>query len=328
MIRLIRFLDRSDTLQNVRAGSAAVVLLSAFALMVCGGASARTWQLDATNRHLADQRGEKMNQGRSGVASQPVPPAFLVAVAKRQAALLGERDPSSASFVLTTRGDFLARLGGRHRDDKPVYVLVLTGTFSHERHPPGAPPPLGTVALWIVDVATGQPTSFGLSNTAFDLTPLGPVGDLMPYLRSDLTPACGAADMQGRANFQGATQSLLGGISLTNRSSYACALPKGRPQVFLSWKGKRLDVEQRPLPPPQWKRSISVLKPKHRAIVILQWRNWCDPSPWVSTGFGPDVELVLGPGRGTLIVPQTDGGAPQCNSRPSTLRISPFLRRF
>jgi hypothetical protein len=283
--------------------------------------------VDWAKSQLGDQRLQHLGGVLRSGPKQPVPPAFLVAVAKRQAALLGERHPSSASFVLTTHRDAVAGLGGRHRDDKPVYVLVLTGTFTHTRHPPGAPRPLGTVARWIVDVATGQPTGFGLSNTAFDLAPLGRVGDLLPYLRGELTPACGAPDLTATASFyNGATQSLVGAIQLASRSTQRCALPK-TPSVFLTWKDRTLPIRHYEFRVPS-RGVVSLLKPKRGATVYLQWWNWCGPRPWADARVGPDVELRLGRGRGTVVARLPDPFTPVCGSKsfPSRLGVSRFAR--
>jgi hypothetical protein len=292
----------------VQAASAAVLVLTASALASGGGAFARSSQVDWAKRQLGDERLQHLGGVRRGGAKQPVPPAFLVAVAQRQAALLGERHPSSASFVLTTHRDAVGGLGGKQRDDSPVYVLVLTGTFMHARHPPGVPPPLGTVARWIVDVATGQSIAFGLSNTTFDLAPLGLVGDLLPYLRGESTPACGAPDLTASASFyNGAGMSLIGRIHVASRSSQSCRLPKTA-NVFLTWNGRVLPVQRYDLAGFS-RRVVSLLKPKQRASVYLQWWNWCTPAPWAGGRLGPSVELRLGRGLGTVVARLPDPGA-------------------
>ncbi|MFN2468174.1 MAG: hypothetical protein ABR521_08625 [Gaiellaceae bacterium] len=222
----------------MQAGSAAVVLLlTTSCLAVSKGASARTSKVDGSKspNHTVEARG--------GEANQSVPPAFLVAVTERDAALLDDPVPTSASFVLGTEGD-TAKLGmgfSPHSADRPAYFVVLTGTFVYDeaRGPPGKPTPKGTVAILVVSVALGQPIGLALRSSPVDLAQIGPVGDLMPYLRRELTAACGGADLKATASFyNGARTALIGAIRLASRSSHACALPKA-PRVLLTWKDQR-----------------------------------------------------------------------------------------
>lgn len=83
---------------------------------------------------------------------------------------------------------------------------------------------------------------------------------------------------------------------------------------------------------PNWGQHVRVLAPRARAQVILQWFNWCGPTPWGSgRGFHLTVALRiphrLAPIQATtteLVVP------PYCNQKPragtgSMLRVSPFV---
>jgi hypothetical protein len=298
----------------VRAGSSAVLPLIAIALAVCGGASARPSQVDASK-------------------SQPVPPAFLVAVTQHDAVLLDDPSPTSASFVLTTHGAAAKLNGGAitRGQERLAYVVVLTGTFVYEgaRGPPGRPTPKGTVATLIVDVASGQSVGLGLSSNPVHLAQLGPVGDLMPYLRGERIPVCGAPDLKAKASFyNGAGMSLIGALHLRNGSGQRCALPK-TPRVFLTWKGRTLAIKQFltwDLPAPR--RVVSVLKPKEYASVYLRWWNWCGPDPWAGGRFGPNVELRLGRGLGTVVARLPGPWTPVCGERsfPSRMGVSRFVR--
>ena len=66
-------------------------------------------------------------------------------------------------------------------DHVPVYVVVVTGgTFMDNaaRTPPGVPAPSGSVLTFTVDAQTFRLTDFGLTDSAPDLTQLGPIMNL------------------------------------------------------------------------------------------------------------------------------------------------------
>ncbi len=122
------------------------------------------------------------------VALRPVPvPAFVVANVRRMLDGLGDRHPDSARYVLTT--ELLADAGTQggvvaHSCNQPVYLVVLTGHFvaNDVPRPPGAASPHGTVATATYPVDGGEGGGFGLSSRSYDLSRLGRVGDLRPYL--------------------------------------------------------------------------------------------------------------------------------------------------
>jgi hypothetical protein len=66
-------------------------------------------------------------------------------------------------------------------DHVAVYVVEVTGgTFTDNTAstPPGAPAPSGSVLTFTVDAQSFRVTDFGLTNTAPDLTKIGPVVNL------------------------------------------------------------------------------------------------------------------------------------------------------
>src|SRR5436305_488212 len=65
---------------------------------------------------------------------------------------------------------------------------------------------------------------------------------------SGISP-CLPSQLRAVAGLQGATGSELGGISLLNRGSAACVLPRTAPQVSFIWRGRRLAVQQVSFPP-------------------------------------------------------------------------------
>jgi hypothetical protein len=96
-------------------------------------------------------------------------------------------------------------------------------------------------------------------------------------------PLCRSAQLSGSAGFQGATESMLGGITLQNTSSAACSLPTARPRVSISWHGERLRTKERANPnAPPWPRA-HVLAPGAKAGVYFQW--------WSCGGSGPKAAV-------------------------------------
>jgi Protein of unknown function (DUF4232) len=92
-------------------------------------------------------------------------------------------------------------------------------------------------------------------------------------------PLCRSDQLSGSAGFQGATQSMLGGITLRNTSASACALPAVRPFVNISWRGRRLRTREGTNPnAPPWPRA-HLLASGARAGVFFQW--------WSCGGSGP-----------------------------------------
>jgi Protein of unknown function (DUF4232) len=84
-------------------------------------------------------------------------------------------------------------------------------------------------------------------------------------------PICRSDQLSGSAGFQGATQTLLGAVTLVNTSATACSLPRQHPLVSISWHGERLQTAERPNPnAPPWPRA-DVLAPGEKADVYFQW---------------------------------------------------------
>jgi len=277
--------------------------------------------------------------GAASHSTPPRPPAFVVAAAKREAVGLGDPRPSSAVYVLTRRQAAThTSSGATVNSNQPVYLIVLTGSFTTGQVGPAPGRRVhGTVATEVLDARTGRDTDFGVGQSPVSTAQLGATGNLLPYLNGSKRPVCGAPDLHGSANFQGATGSQLGGLTLTNTSSLTCTLPD-KAAVSILWHKRPLAIKHTPFPPgwlaqmnPRWRTSVHLLKPSQRTTVLLQWFNWCGPTPWSASSFSPTIELRI-PGQPTpLSTTMHDTmAAPFCNARPahgtgSTLRVSPFL---
>lgn len=107
------------------------------------------------------------------------PPPRLVEQARRAASAHGDRTPSWAGYVRTTRQAAVSFLGAGVVDsDQPAYLVVLVagpgGDFRANRAPRGRPAPRGDRMALVVDAATLEVLDFGLdSGGEFDLALLG-----------------------------------------------------------------------------------------------------------------------------------------------------------
>jgi Domain of unknown function (DUF4232) len=90
---------------------------------------------------------------------------------------------------------------------------------------------------------------------------------------------CRSGQLSGSAGFQGATQTMLGGITIRNTSNVACSLPQRRPLVTISWRGKPVPTNERPMGTgPPWPPA-HVLAPGKTASVLFQWWSCGGPGP-------------------------------------------------
>jgi hypothetical protein len=95
---------------------------------------------------------------------------------------------------------------------------------------------------------------------------------------SSSTPArCRPGQLALTGSLQGATQSLLGTLTLSNTAGRACSLPVAPSRVFLRVGTKvlstvtvRMSKAMEPLGLP-----VRQVPPHQRVFVGIQWRNWC-----------------------------------------------------
>jgi hypothetical protein len=142
-------------------------------------------------------------------------------------------------------------------------------------------------------------------------------------------PRCDLRTLHASVGLQGATGSMLGGLSVRNPGA-TCTLA-GPPVVEFRWHGKRVTPPQKPFDARSF-RSIGPFHPSRTLMrgkplfVWLQWWNYCGATPWGDGGFRPVAFLRLKnrPGLlrvrfGELVVP------PFCNSpRYARLSVSDF----
>jgi hypothetical protein len=140
-------------------------------------------------------------------------------------------------------------------------------------------------------------------------------------------PLCRSAQLSASVGFGAATQSAVGGAEVKNVSDRVCSLPAGWPRVRLTSDGKPLVVDQR--------RPVSVtsgtparlLAPGERAVVEMQWLNFCGtPHTPVTHGGEPlaaiKVDFALQFGAGLAVTAESIGTPPCLAPRsPSTLIV-------
>jgi Protein of unknown function (DUF4232) len=86
-------------------------------------------------------------------------------------------------------------------------------------------------------------------------------------------PLCRASQLTAALGFQGATQTMLGGVTLTNRSGAACSLPAGPPTFRILWHGTWLAIPVRRTTgstAPPWPPARR-LAPDRGAFIVMQW---------------------------------------------------------
>lgn len=97
--------------------------------------------------------------------------------------------------------------------------------------------------------------------------------------QSSATVACSATDLRVRSFFQGATSSLLGGVSVRNTARLPCSVG-GRPKVrVVRLDGHAISLTTVPGPMFSGWTRIVVLRPGRQAMAAMQWWNYCGPRP-------------------------------------------------
>jgi Protein of unknown function (DUF4232) len=137
-------------------------------------------------------------------------------------------------------------------------------------------------------------------------------------------PLCDSSQLSATAGFQGATQTMLGDVTLQNMSAGACSLPAGRPRVTISWRDKQLETLERGMSTaPPWPHA-HVLAPGGNADVFFQW--------WSCTGSAPKAAVrptfALRFGHGLFVTARSNNVTPSfCGGlgSPRPLDVSPAL---
>jgi Protein of unknown function (DUF4232) len=144
-------------------------------------------------------------------------------------------------------------------------------------------------------------------------------------------PPCRTSQLRPRLHLQGATGSLLGGLSLRVVGRSRCSIV-GRPRVTFAGAPDSIRWRVSEVPPfyhYSEARSPRALLSLHRGdhiVVDLQWLNWCGPSR--NNNVPAPEALVVGlPLRGTGSFRLRLRDTPRCDApgSPSVLRVGPFV---
>jgi hypothetical protein len=205
--------------------------------------------------------------------------------------------------------------------------MIVIGQNGSERFP-----------IWFAQALTGpqpagpSPTPSQTSVDTISWTDATPTPEPSPSVAPvpPGTPACTAADLTATAGWQGATGSMVGGLTVTNTGSSACALD-GPPRNIV------LRDHSRTLSDVDYAAELSgdagvtttaspvLLAPGDQAEAFLAWSNECAASRQTVTG----VLVTLPDGSGPLLA-KPDGpsvsGTPRCDlpKQPSTLTAYAF----
>ncbi len=150
-----------------------------------------------------------------------------------------------------------------------------------------------------------------------------------PTLTSTIPPSspdCQAKELQaGFAGAQGATQSIVFGVTLTNPGTQPCFLQAWPQATLVDPAGSPLAIHYAYSGPsglPYDPAAMLGLPPGRTAGFSLQWGNWCLPPVTA----GVRVRLVLAGNGGDLTIPTglTEGGVCNDPSSPAWVTIIPL----
>ncbi|MHB8594151.1 MAG: DUF4232 domain-containing protein [Acidimicrobiales bacterium] len=175
-----------------------------------------------------------------------------------------------------------------------------------------------SLVLLAVTTACGA----GRSATAPTTTrPPAPAESTVPPVSS--TPpgsSCTGTDLSASVGWQGATGSMLGGVSFTNRGQRSCALGGYLGVELHDQNGQVLHVTEKQVGPNSVGPAVTsppvvVLPPGvvDGAGFSVQWFNWCGPTParpgvTVTLPSGAQIDAGTVPLANSLGVPRCDGG--------------------
>jgi hypothetical protein len=137
------------------------------------------------------------------------------------------------------------------------------------------------------------------------------------------SPACRARDLQAVfTGAQGATQTIVFEVSVTNLGSQPCFLQQWPQALLVDPQGDPLEVSYSYSDPSYDLKAVLRLPPGRTANFGFQWGNWCLPAVQA----GVQVRLLLAGEGGTLTIPTgiTTGGVCNDASSPSWVGIFPF----
>jgi hypothetical protein len=203
---------------------------------------------------------------------------------------------------------------------------------------PPKPPPLDELEALIKEARARQlrrrllaaaavAVAAAIGLTAYALTAgTGGQGSVASELPPGAAPLCRSSRLSVAAIWDGAGGNLFNFFTVTNRGGSACSLPLGRPTVLLTRHGSQLKVEERAFSHSFYPgKPVHTLAPGRRAVVHLDWWNWCGPN----VAFAQTTTTVTVRFAGGLRVtaPHLLGQPPCINpAQPSVLSVGTPLK--
>lgn len=169
--------------------------------------------------------------------------------------------------------------------------------------------------------AAGVAITAGAALAVYALTIGGAGGGPAPARAGGAAaPICRSSQLSGSTFFQGATQTMIGGVNLRNTSGVACSLPDTRPAARISWDGRWLATREIPMatPAPSTMSPAHVLGPGEHATVY--WRWWSCGGPGARAAVRPGFQLAFGRGLVVTAV-STEATPPFCSGLGGTRNL-------
>lgn len=145
---------------------------------------------------------------------------------------------------------------------------------------------------------------------------------VLPVASARSAPAaCRASSLSARFGGQGATQTIVGELTVTNTGTTLCRLT-GRPVIAMRTSGRRATLHERPwnssaFPDTRFSSTI-LIGPHHSASVRFQWLNWCNPKAPRSSP--PSGNAAEGKRPSQILVMVAPGAQPAIANVPGGLR--------
>jgi hypothetical protein len=158
--------------------------------------------------------------------------------------------------------------------------------------------------------------------------------------RATAAPVCAPAQLSATFGGQGATQTLLGGVTITNHGRAGCRLI-GRPTITMRGGSPHEQLEEHAMNtaalfPGEHFSTTVLLNPGRSASVRIQWSNWCNPTARANPTSGAPAEgrrptqILIAVAANTRAIRATVSGGlhaellPICGApnRPSTMDVS------
>ncbi len=133
--------------------------------------------------------------------------------------------------------------------------------------------------------------------------------------------ACRASSLSARFSGQGASQTIVGELTVTNTSTTSCRLT-GRPLIAMRTSGRPATLDERhwsssAFPDIRFSSTI-LIGPRRSASVRFQWLNWCNPKAPRSSP--PSGNAAEGKRPSQILVMVAPGTQPTIANVPGGLR--------